>query len=62
MIQETLKLKGFTSDEINNYYKKLKEALLATDPSTRLSIANSIWTNHNVSIKDEFVRKNREFF
>lgn len=62
VIQETLKLKGFTSDEINNYYKKLKEALLATDPSTRLSIANSIWTNHNVSIKDEFVRKNREFF
>ena len=62
VMQETLKLKGFTSDEINNYYKKLKEALLATDPSTKLSIANSIWTNHNVSIKDEFVRKNREYF
>ena len=62
VMQETLKLKGFTSDEINNYYKKLKEALLATDPSTKLSIANSIWTNHNVQIKDEFIRKNREYF
>ena len=61
-MQETLNLKGFTSDEINSYYKKLREALLATDPSTQLSIANSIWTNQNVVIKDEFVRKNREFF
>ena len=39
-MQETLNLKGFTSDEINSYYKKLKEALLATDLSTKLSIAN----------------------
>ena len=61
-MQETLNLKGFTSDEINSYYKKLKEALLATDPSTKLSIANSIWTNQNVSIKDEFIRKNSEYF
>lgn len=61
-IQETLKLKGFTSDEINNYYKKLRVALLKTDPSTKLSIANSLWTNQNVLIKDEFVRKNNEFF
>lgn len=61
-MQETLNLKGFTSDEINSYYKKLKEALLATDPSTKLSIANSIWTNQNVQIKDEFIRKNREYF
>ncbi|MBF6598084.1 MAG: serpin family protein [Fermentimonas sp.] len=61
-MQETLNLNGYTSDEINNYYKKLREALLATDPSTQLSIANSIWTNQNVVIKDEFVKKNREFF
>ena len=61
-MQETLNLKGFSSDDINSYYKKLREALLSTDPSTQLSIANSIWTNQNVVIKDEFVRKNREFF
>lgn len=58
-MQKTLNLKGFTNDEINSYYKKLREALLATDPSTQLSTANSIWTNQNVVIKDEFVRKNR---
>lgn len=59
---EALKLKGFSDKEINSYYKKLREALLSTDPSTKLSIANSIWTNQNVVIKDEFVGKNRDYF
>ena len=59
---EALKLKGFSDDDINSYYKKLREALLSTDPSTKLSIANSIWTNQNVVIKDEFVGKNRDYF
>ena len=59
---EALKLKGFSDEEINSYYKKLREALLSTDPSTKLSIANSIWTNQNVVIKDEFVGKNRDYF
>ena len=40
---ETLKLTPFNDEEaINSYYNKLREALLATDPSTKLSIANSI--------------------
>ena len=59
---EALKLEGFSDEEINSYYKKLREALLSTDPSTKLSIANSIWTNQNVVIKDEFVGKNRDYF
>ncbi len=38
---ETLKLTPFGDEEaINSYYDKLREALLATDPSTKLSIAN----------------------
>lgn len=59
---ETLNLKGFTSDEINSYYHKLREALLATDPSTKLSIANSIWTNQNINIKNEFISTNKLYF
>lgn len=61
-MQEALRLKEFSEDEINSYYKKLKEALLATDPSTNLSIANSIWTNQNIIIKDEFLNTNKEYF
>src|SRR5690606_420322 len=48
--------------EVNEYYKKLREALLKTDPSTKLAIANSIWTNQNVKIKDDFIKVNRGYF
>lgn len=60
---ETLKLTPFNDEEaINSYYSKLREALLATDPSTKLSIANSIWTNKHIVIKPAFVAANRDYF
>lgn len=61
-IQEALKLGDFSPQEVNDYYKKMREALLRTDPSTKLSIANSIWTNQNVPIKSEFIKTNQDFF
>lgn len=62
-IQKTLKLSQFKNDEeINQYYKKLRDALLKTDPSTKLAIANSIWTNRNVPIKPEFISANKDYF
>lgn len=61
-IQNTLKMNNYTDDELNGYYKKLKEALLQTDPSTKLSIANSIFTNKFVAIKPDFVRTNQSFY
>lgn len=60
---ETLKLTPFEDEEaINSYYSKLREALLATDPSTKLSIANSIWTNKHITIKPAFISTNRDYF
>lgn len=60
---ETLKLTPFNDEEaINSYYSRLREALLATDPSTKLSIANSIWTNKHIVIKPAFVAANRDYF
>ncbi len=60
---ETLKLTPFNDEEaINSYYSKLREALLATDPSTKLSIANSIWTNKHITIKPAFISTNRDYF
>ena len=60
---ETLKLTPFNDEEaINSYYSKLREALLATDPSTKLSIANSIWTNKHIVIKPAFIATNRDYF
>ncbi len=62
VIKESLKQNEFSEDDINSYYKKMREALLSTDPSTKLSIANSIWTNKVVAIKNDFISRNREYF
>lgn len=62
VMQKVLKLDGYTDQEVNEYYEKLREALLKTDPSTKLAIANSIWTNKNIKIKDDFIRLNNEYF
>ena len=61
-MRNTLKLGDYSDDEVNGYYKKLKEALLKTDPTTKLSIANSIWTNQLVPIKPAFIKTNQDFF
>jgi len=62
-ITETLRLTPFEDETaINSYYRKLREALLATDPSTKLSIANSIWTNKHITIKPAFIAANHEYF
>ena len=57
-MQETLKMGNASDEEVNSYYKKLKEALLKTDPTTKLSIANSIFTNKFVTIKPDFITTN----
>jgi serpin B len=61
-MQQTLKMDGFPDDDLNNYYKKLKEALLKTDPSTKLSIANAIFTNQFIPIKSDFIATNQSFY
>lgn len=61
-MQKTLKMENYEDDDINGYYKKLKEALLKTDPSTKLSIANSIFTNKFVTIKPDFIKTNSDYY
>lgn len=61
-IQRTLKFGDYSDADINAYYKKLKEALLQTDPTTKLSIANAIFTNKFVLIKPDFIHTNQSFY
>lgn len=61
-MQQTLKMGDYTEEELNSYYKKLKEALLKTDPSTKLSIANAIFTNQTVTIHPEFIHTNQSYY
>jgi serpin B len=53
-IQKTMGMKDFSESEINACFRKLKDALTATDPSLSLAIANSIWYK-----KDAFIIKKK---
>ncbi|MDR2563427.1 MAG: serpin family protein [Prevotellaceae bacterium] len=61
-MESALKVDGFTAAEINEYCKTLREALLQVDPSTRFSIANSIWTRRGFAVEQTFKNLNRESF
>jgi len=61
-IQNTLGFENYTSDELNGYYKKMKDALLSTDPSVKLAIANSIWYRKGAIVNDEFVQTNKNWY
>ena len=53
-MEETLKLAGFTRDEINDLYRDLALALASDDPKVNLEIANSIWYRNDFTILDDF--------
>ena len=61
-IQNVLGFQNYTDSELNGYYKKMNESLLATDPSIKLAIANSIWYRNGIKVNDEFVQTNKTWF
>lgn len=61
-MQSTLGFDDWGDDDVNSYFKKLKNAFEKTDPLTKLSIANSIWTNHNVKILPKFITLNQAYY
>ena len=53
-IENALGYKGFTKSEINGTYRKLTEALLSADSSTKFSIANAMWLNKQFPVLPAF--------
>ena len=58
-MKETLRAKNYSMDDINNYNKSLREALVAVDKSTTLTIANSIWYHNTYTFENEFISANK---
>jgi serpin B len=52
---EALRVSGITIDEINNSYKDLTEALMNVDKRVIMSIANSVWTEDDFTVKQAFI-------
>lgn len=61
-IQNTLGFENWSDDQVNGYFKKLKNAFEKTDTLTKLSIANSIWTNQGVDILPNFISLNQDYY
>ena len=58
-IVETIGLKGYTLDQVNDCYSTLVTALYKADPSVSFSLANSTWVANDLSLKKAF-RSNME--
>jgi serpin B len=61
-IVEALGIMDFSETEINEYYQKISQTLLGLDPTTDISIANSIWYRNNFSVKKHFPEIGKEYF
>lgn len=61
-IQNTLGFGEWKDNEVNSYFNKLKNTFEKTDPSTKLTIANSIWINGDVRILPDFISLNKDYY
>lgn len=59
---KALGFEGKTMAQVNDYFYRITESILKTDPSTKLSIANSIWYRNTISVKNEFIQNTSTFF
>ena len=58
----TLGFAGQDKDALNSYYQKMISALLDADPETTFEVANSIWANESIGIKQSFTDVTKEYY
>lgn len=61
-MEKTLRLYGFTREEINQSYHSLVEAMLSLDKKVILEIANAIYYRKGFSVEQPFVSTNQKFY
>jgi serpin B len=61
-IQQTMGMGDYSPAAINEYFKKLRETFVKTDPSAQLALANSIWYHLDLSVKSDFINTNRTWY
>ena len=59
-MKTALRAQGYSVDEINEYNKSLKKALMEVDETTDFTIANSIWYRNNITVYDDFISVNKD--
>ncbi len=61
-MQNTLGFPDMTQEEINKGYKSLKRQLERADEEVDFSIANSVWSKQDHSVKESFTNTVKEYF
>ena len=61
-MKEALRAENYSMDAINNFNKTLRTALLKVDPTTNIFIANSIWYRNTLTVKNDFISVNKDYY
>jgi serine protease inhibitor len=61
-METALKMSGISVSDINEYYKLMQTTLPTIDPTTKLSIANSLWYRTGFPVKSDFLQINSDYF
>jgi serine protease inhibitor len=61
-ITQTLGLEQFDPATVDYNYEQLIKTLTTTDNSVELAIANSLWVNQDISLKDSFIKTTQDFY
>lgn len=61
-MEETLKLYGLTTDEINSSYQTLVNALKSLDSKVILEIANAIYYRDDFTVEQDFINTNKNYY
>ncbi len=59
---EVLQLNQLEATTVDASYLKLIETLKTADSDVRLTIANSLWVNQNIALKDRFIDNAKNFY
>lgn len=61
-MEKTMNLHGLTTGEINAAHRALVNALRTADPSVQLEIANAIYYDQMLKVREEFVTVNKQYY
>ena len=61
-IQQAMGMGDYPQSDVNDYFKKLREDFVKTDPTVKLAIANSIWTDQDFPVKQSFYDVNKNYY
>lgn len=61
-METAMKMNGLSVSDINGYYQIMQSTLPGIDPTTKLSIANSLWYKTGFPVKSDFLKVNTDYF